>query len=494
MNAPLSSGKSSTPMIAWVVLAIALSFFTYKAARPHPAVNDGPDFAKFGSIPVLKSGRIKPLDTLSRNQLLAISGKGELSLSPEDSEDFNPPFGAKESRGKWKVERNAWLAEALFSGRGSAQRPLILVENGDVKALFGKQEELKTKRFPAVDIIQVSEEVSRLAATAQKKEKDRVTTFDRQVTQLDQKIRQFLGTSATIQPPGETSYALIIERMPEIFSGVKAIVDSQPDPSAVGNEQNLSPDQRREFAAASQLISAMRNIDQANDAIDIRPVPPKEAGGAIEDWRKFGSAALDPARADDDNSPVLAWAKISDGYRAIPNDNGASFNAAVDDYLALIDSMNLEGTGKAKIEFWFNGFAPFANTLPFYVIAGLLVLASWIVMTKPLNDAAFKLMVVLFIVHTIGIALRVYLSGRPPVTNLYSSSVFIGWGAIGVSLLLERWVLKNGIGSFVAAVIGVLTLIIARQLSFDGDTMEVKQAVLDSNFWLANNGYKIMIP
>ena len=55
------------------------------------------------------------------------------------------------------------------------------------------------------------------------------------------------------------------------------------------------------------------------------------------------------------------------------------------------------------------------------------------------------------------------LEGRPPVTNLYSSAIFIGWGACILGLVLERFY-RNGIGVVVSAVVGFVTLIIAHHL------------------------------
>ena len=36
------------------------------------------------------------------------------------------------------------------------------------------------------------------------------------------------------------------------------------------------------------------------------------------------------------------------------------------------------------------------------------------------------------------------IQGRPPVTNLYSSAIFIGWGCAGICLIVE-WIYANGI-------------------------------------------------
>ena len=85
-----------------------------------------------------------------------------------------------------------------------------------------------------------------------------------------------------------------------------------------------------------------------------------------------------------------------------------------------------------------------------------------------------------------------YIEGRPPVTNLYSSALFIGWGAVLLCFATEKY-LRLGVASAMGSFIGAGTLVVAYNLSLDsslnptGDTMEMMRAVLDSNFWLATH-------
>jgi cytochrome c-type biogenesis protein CcsB len=78
------------------------------------------------------------------------------------------------------------------------------------------------------------------------------------------------------------------------------------------------------------------------------------------------------------------------------------------------------------------------------------------------------------------------LEGRPPVTNLYSSAIFIGWAATVIGIIVER-IYRVGIGCIVASFAGFVTLLIAHNLALGGDTMEMLRAVLDTNFWLATH-------
>jgi ABC-type transport system involved in cytochrome c biogenesis permease subunit len=118
-----------------------------------------------------------------------------------------------------------------------------------------------------------------------------------------------------------------------------------------------------------------------------------------------------------------------------------------------------------------------------YVLAGLIAVFFWFNLSPTLRRSAVWLLWLAFVIHTTGLVYRMVLEGRPPVTNLYSSAIFIGWGVVLLGLILEH-LYKNGIGAVAAASIGFITLIIAHNLALEGDTMEMMRAVLDSNFWL----------
>jgi ABC-type transport system involved in cytochrome c biogenesis permease subunit len=121
-----------------------------------------------------------------------------------------------------------------------------------------------------------------------------------------------------------------------------------------------------------------------------------------------------------------------------------------------------------------------------YAMVFALAIVSWFAWPQTLTRSAFWVLGLAWIATTAGIAARMWLEGRPPVTNLYSSSLFIGWGAVALCLGLEA-IYKNAIGSLAAGTLGFATMIIAHQLSLSGDTLEMMRAVLDSNFWLATH-------
>jgi ABC-type transport system involved in cytochrome c biogenesis permease subunit len=135
---------------------------------------------------------------------------------------------------------------------------------------------------------------------------------------------------------------------------------------------------------------------------------------------------------------------------------------------------------------------PFYEAMVIYVLAGILACLSWFNLSEALRRSAVWLVGLAFVIHTTGLVFRMALEGRPPVTNLYSSAIFIGWGAVILGLALERFH-RNGIGVFVSSGIGFITLIIAHNLALGGDTMEMMRAVLDTNFWLATHVVAVTI-
>lgn len=192
-----------------------------------------------------------------------------------------------------------------------------------------------------------------------------------------------------------------------------------------------------------------------------------------------------------------AAASIDSFMSAYGGEDAEGFNRGVQQYRVMLDQRIPHVTRKADHEVFFNHFEPFYHTAILYAVAWVIACLSFLLqcMRQPgapdhgppaLGRAAVGLLWLTFGLHTFGLVSRVYLQGRPPVTNLYSSAVFVGWGCVLLALIMER-MYRLGLGSLTAALIGFVTLIIAHNLAGDGDTMQMMQAVLDSNFWLSTH-------
>jgi ABC-type transport system involved in cytochrome c biogenesis permease subunit len=189
------------------------------------------------------------------------------------------------------------------------------------------------------------------------------------------------------------------------------------------------------------------------------------------------------------NPTAHALAEIGRAWR---DRRSTDFNRAVDAQRERMVREMPDVMRKSSVETRFNAAQPFYSSAVIYVLGFLIAVISWLKFPDVLGPVARRLVTVAFAVTTIGIVTRMWLEARPPVTNLYSSALFVGWGAVALCLVLERFY-RNSIGTVAGGVIGFATLLIAHHLALGGDTMEMMRAVLDSNFWLATHVVTIAI-
>jgi ABC-type transport system involved in cytochrome c biogenesis permease subunit len=207
-------------------------------------------------------------------------------------------------------------------------------------------------------------------------------------------------------------------------------------------------------------------------------LPPLKEG---EDWKQFSSAVSQ--RGETSHPAAEAWMNILQAYH---EQRPADFNRAVADYQKWLDAQLPSTVSRLGAEGIFNTIEPFMRCIELYLLAFILVLLSWVFWRGPLSRASIWVTGFALVIHTIALIARIYISGRPPVTNLYSSAIFIPWGIVVLGLGLEYFY-RNGVGIAAASVAGFLSMLIAQNLAADGDTMKMLQAVLDTNFWLATH-------
>jgi len=169
----------------------------------------------------------------------------------------------------------------------------------------------------------------------------------------------------------------------------------------------------------------------------------------------------------------------------------AGFAAAVHSHLDGIAAK--EGFAgdlkKASREQLLSYAAPFYWGMGIAVFAALFAILSWFGKggLDWMRRTGVHLMLLVLVIHTAGLVARFVIEGRPPVTTLYTSAIFIGWAAAIFGLLLER-IYPFAIGVVVAAALDFCSLFIAHYLQIqDGATFKVLQPVLDTNFWLATH-------
>jgi len=135
------------------------------------------------------------------------------------------------------------------------------------------------------------------------------------------------------------------------------------------------------------------------------------------------------------------------------------------------------------VEIQYNRVKPFRFAWIAYLLGFLLLLASFPLAAKGVGRAGIALVLVGFAFHAYGMGLRVYISGRPPVTNMYESVVWVAWGAMLFALIFEA-VYKARYFAVAAAGLATLCLILADNVPILDGSIEPLVPVLRDNMWL----------
>lgn len=410
---------------------LTMAYFGYHM-RPRSDRADDFQFRAFGYIPVIDGGRPKPLDTVARTNLMVITHRQAL---------YDPDTKKTYPATKWLLDCMTTplpkdeIFNQLFPAGADAgvsyQYKIFRIENDEVLRLL----DLKARDGLRYSIVEIASKYPDLANEALRilgdeergipaKEAKNYTLFDAKVAELWQHLNLFMKLSA---------------------HGAPLTV-----PNADGGDQ----------------------------------------------WRPFRDAHMELGQLVDQQLPLpetpdaQAYLAYRTALLAYQNGDKATFNKTVNDYLAEMRGKDPARMRAVGVEVFFNEFSPFYHCLVLYAIIAVVGGLAWLApeWTQSVHRACYAAMSVAFLVHLSGLIVRMYLQDRlfVFVTNLYSSAVFIGLGSVLFCLIAEAFY-KNGIAIVVGSVGGFLTLIIAHMLSLSGDTLEMMQAVLDTNFWLATH-------
>ncbi|RLS52501.1 MAG: hypothetical protein DWH91_16605 [Planctomycetota bacterium] len=461
------------------------------------------DYAAFGNIPIFYEGRAQPIDSLARNALLSISDKDAISaasvgVAEAPASPEKPPLAAPDAQkadaapvSKTGIPAVRWLLDVVTDEQGVStdaadKHQVFRVENLELQKALGLE---KRERFRYAirefreKLIGMEKEIQQardLKSDLRNLYQRKLLTLERQVNNYD-KIRLMFTDPTTVFPAPPMPTMEQIQADPQ---GAQAMFFQLRD--YLGALAKLSRD--GQFA-----IVVPMDLGVTGDRL---PLPTRS------DWMTFIEAAAVNAVENDvsgKTSPAVDhWKGMLAAYR---RNDPAKFNEHVMAYTAMLhaatpEQLTVKSSGavldleRTAFEHFFNRVGPLNLASWLYVLAFVLVALGWIANVlggmRSIHLAALTLGLLTFGLHVVAISGRIYISGRPPVTNLYSAAVFIGAGAALFGLVLELF-LKKGLGTTLACVAGYLSLRVANGLTTDGDTFAVLQAVLDTQFWLATH-------
>ncbi len=442
-------------MKKYLSLLVLLGALAFVAMTLLPAKNPGAyDVNAFGRLPVLANGRIKPFDTIARSSLLQFQGRQ--SVTRPDGHRITP---------------SEWLLDVTFHSDLANEYQTFEITHPDLLALFGLAAEdgAGGKRFSFSQLGPKLNELERQARLAEPVESAQRTTFQRAVLQLYENLIHYQRLrNALVAPNREDFLGDLIKMQDKLPAGIAAVHAKQAG-------------QKFDEAAVASMTEMGEQFMVMSESTNLLVIPADN--GEVTGWKTTGNALLETFQRGNVPPDALAYAGLARAWRLGQPDK---FNELLRLFRASLATRYSPQLAKSDAEARFNSIAPFYSSMTLYAFAFFLAVISWLVWPDTLGRSAFWLTLIAWVLATAGIAARMWLEGRPPVTNLYSSALFVGWVAVAFCLGLEYFY-RNAVGSVAAGVIGFATLIIGHYLSLSGDTLEMMRAVLDSNFWLATH-------
>ncbi len=415
-------------------------------------------------LPVLHNGRVMPVDSFARSLLLSFSGRGTFERQPAEQ----------------------WLARLFFAPDLAAADPIFLINHPEVLEALNLSGRERT-RVSAAQLRPVAAELARLVRAAAHRATDERSPVDVELIRLHNNLQlyeQLEQGLAVVRPRADLRVddpALREALQLPASGGALSLLEVQ---QRGGKLEELAGRLRADPAAGSPAYR--QQLDQLGLALRMAATarPPAvpallpDPAASPGHWLSPAAALRDPAL----DGELAALGAMASAYQM---SDAAAFQKAAAQLLDRTRARTAEPRHLAR-EVWLNRIDPFYRSEIFYGLAFLVALAALMARPRLLHLLAAVLVVAALLPHTYGLVARMIIMHRPPVTNLYSTFVFVAWTCAALGLVLEI-LQRNRLGLLGAAACGLALLLTARRFGDDGDTMGVMVAVLDSNFWLATH-------
>ncbi|MDP1560656.1 MAG: cytochrome c biogenesis protein CcsA, partial [Pirellulaceae bacterium] len=525
---------SSSKFSAWsaTLAAIFVGFIFVGWGMPKRVVVDELNLDRLAQVPISYKGRTQPFDSLAQTILRKSSGLETVRSTDEKDEMWY---------GKRKFAATRWLADWLFDPKSDGRYEVFRIDNRQILDAmklphrsgfrYTKQElqgnlsvltEMETKarkksetdrtKLDSTDksVLDVASNVAfaqmvrqALASRTEESPKLNARIFDAAATQTTSNLPGVIPGPKPAEPwlaPNVARMRLELEGMAKELGSKdaaelavrvihEAIAESLlEDPSFAAQLKSegsamagLEPEEQRRALVRQIGALPMESMQQAISAT-MRMEPEqylRAIFGAVE--AIAGGKQIVPLNSAQ-KLTLQAWESFAVAYQ---KRDQIALDSAIDQYLESIRTQQGESIswGAIEAEHRLNGWSPFYLSSVMYLFASVLAVLSWFLKPTWMHRFTWTFILLAFAIHSIGMITRIYISGRAPVTSIYSSALAIAWGMV-LSFLIIEVATKRGVANFMGGLTGFLTLLVAYGLSLTDDTFAVLQAVLDTQFWL----------
>jgi ABC-type transport system involved in cytochrome c biogenesis permease subunit len=421
-------------------------------------------------IPVLENGRVMPIDSYARHTLLSLSGKSTFDRKPAVQ----------------------WLARVLFAPETTKEDKILLVNNPEVAEAIGLGGEGR-RRYSYAELAPQLADLSRLARAAWDMDDEARSPVEKELIRLYNNITLYslLRESFAFAVPQEELQVSDPQLRKDLgLSETSPItfIDLRQRLSALGDllekhkatPQDQWSDYQKELFRLSSAFTAWSRHHR-----DVPPAIIPLSGHAGNMWVSPWDVINMGVESEEAQRELSALADMAGAYRA---GQQVAFDIATRSFISSVGKQAPEPAQlkTLKLEVRYNKSEPFYKAEMFYGFAFLIALLSVALRKTWLYRGSLLLVALALVPHTYGIVARMVIMGRPPVTNLYATFIFVSWVCVLLGLTVEFFQ-RNRLGLITASAMGLALLLTSGRFGSEGDTMGVVVAVLDSNFWLATH-------
>ncbi|HVO32432.1 MAG TPA: hypothetical protein VMU17_00870, partial [Elusimicrobiota bacterium] len=149
----------------WPEITLGLFFIYVLAGFQSPKIDSPFNINRFGQLPVLNGGRVKPLDTIARTSLLVISGKQTVHTD------------------EGTVMAMQWLTDVLYNQPQAAAYPVFEIDDPDVLGMMAIAQ-TNRRRFAWAELESHGAEIEKQANEANQVKPEQRNRFQRAIVNL----------------------------------------------------------------------------------------------------------------------------------------------------------------------------------------------------------------------------------------------------------------------------------------------------------------------
>lgn len=446
-------------MPRFFILLSALCLFLTTPAQAQDKNIVQLDTSSIARLPILHEGRIKPLDSFARIHLRTFSGKESGAM--------------------------AWLIETLFDPARAETRPALKITNPEILTILHLDrrknklysykeisEALRTKQKMILSIVSADE----ADWSAQQRE---LITLQKNVISL----QNLLGSLTLTLPLSTTlpdslpapfkpytrrtlSFIETLELQDILQATLKDIIAEKDH-----NIETYTPEEQA-LAHLSFTLSLLQETGRNSDAFKVIPT---DNGGWLSPWESLSAS---------ENTQLKYWQDLSAAYYG--SDMKTWDDTARNLYIHVTSNTAQIRPKALNAEYYYNLYPPFFISFIACLI-GMTALITSLFRSNALQMAtASTALLGSFICQLCGIALRIFILDRPPVSTLYETILFTSLITTLYALIAYRKD-KKILWLWLGLSLAIFLHILGFSHNLNGDSFVMLIAVLNTNFWLTTH-------